>query len=86
MEWASWHFWGPGLSLLAGSAYFGGGNAAWRRDALEALGFDSTMLTEDNCSGCAAPSVANGHHASIVYVFTLRFDILLVLRVFLNVF
>ena len=47
MEWASWHFWGPGLSLLAGSAYFGGGNAAWRRDALEALGFDSTMLTED---------------------------------------
>ena len=47
MEWASWSFWGPGLSLLVGSAYFGGGNAAWRTDTLKHLGFDKTMLTED---------------------------------------
>ena len=44
MEWASWHFWGPGLSLLAGSAYFGGGNAAWRREALEGLGIEAPLL------------------------------------------
>ena len=47
MEWASWHFHAPGLSLLAGSAYFGGGNAAWRTEALQELGFDPNMLTED---------------------------------------
>jgi len=47
MEWASWSFWGPGMSLITGTAYFGGGNAAWRPAALRSLGFDSSMLTED---------------------------------------
>jgi cellulose synthase/poly-beta-1,6-N-acetylglucosamine synthase-like glycosyltransferase len=47
MEWSQWYFWAPGFSVLAGSAYFGGGNAAWRKEALTSLGFDHTMLTED---------------------------------------
>ena len=47
MEWANWVFWAPGFSVLAGSAYFGGGNAAWRRQTLTSLGFDSSVLTED---------------------------------------
>jgi len=47
MEWSSWCFWGSGFGLLCGSAHFGGGNAVWRKDVLNELGFDSTMLTED---------------------------------------
>jgi len=47
MEWTNWTFWGPGFSVLVGSAFFGGGNAAWRKDALMSLGFDSEFLTED---------------------------------------
>jgi len=47
MEWASWCFWAPGFGMVTGSAYFGGGNAAWRPQALHELGFDTSMLTED---------------------------------------
>jgi len=47
MEWTSWNFWGPGFSVITGSAYFGGGNAVWKRDALTGLGFDASYLTED---------------------------------------
>jgi len=47
MEWASWSFYSPGFAEIVGSAYFGGGNAAWRVETLHAMGFDSSMLTED---------------------------------------
>lgn len=47
MEFSSWSLYSPGFSEIIGSAYFGGGNAAWRVDTLHSLGFDSTMLTED---------------------------------------
>jgi len=47
MEWASWSFYAPGFAEIVGSAYFGGGNAAWRVETLHSLGFDGTMLTED---------------------------------------
>jgi len=47
MEWSSWSFYAPGFAEIVGSAYFGGGNAAWRVETLHSLGFDGTMLTED---------------------------------------
>jgi len=47
MEWSSWSFYSPGFGEVVGSAYFGGGNAAWRVETLKALGFDHAMLTED---------------------------------------
>jgi len=47
MEFTSWSMYAPGFSELVGSAYFGGGNAAWRVEPLHALGFDHDMLTED---------------------------------------
>jgi len=47
MEWSSWSFYAPGFAELVGSAYFGGGNAAWRVETLHAIGFDNKMLTED---------------------------------------
>ena len=64
MEWTSWHFWGPGLSILVGSAYFGGGNAAWRTDVLQELGFDTSMLTEDIDVSIRALSL--GHRMQVV--------------------
>jgi cellulose synthase/poly-beta-1,6-N-acetylglucosamine synthase-like glycosyltransferase len=47
MEWCSWCLFAPGISMLVGSGYFGGACAAWRPDALRALGFDTAMQTED---------------------------------------
>jgi len=47
MEWCSWCIFGPGISTLVGSGYFGGACAAWRPDALRSLGFDAQMQTED---------------------------------------
>ena len=47
MEWASWSMYSPGFGELVGSAYFGGGNAAWRVKTIKSLGFDHNLLTED---------------------------------------
>ena len=64
MEWASWHHHGPGIALLVGSAYFGGGNAAWRKDAITKLGFDANMLTED--IDVSIRALAQGHRMQFV--------------------
>lgn len=47
MEWVSWNFYAPGISVLVGSAWFAGGNAAWRREDLQELGLNTNTLTED---------------------------------------
>jgi cellulose synthase/poly-beta-1,6-N-acetylglucosamine synthase-like glycosyltransferase len=64
MEWSSWCFFAPGFARLAGSAHFGGGNAAWRKKALRQLGFDPGMLTED--IDITVRALANGHFIEFV--------------------
>ena len=47
MEFVGWNFYAPGMRLLAGSAWFGGAAAAWRRDVLQEIGLDPSWMTED---------------------------------------
>lgn len=47
MEWVAWNFYAPGMSLIAGSAWFAGANAVWRYSDLKDLGMDRSCMTED---------------------------------------
>jgi cellulose synthase/poly-beta-1,6-N-acetylglucosamine synthase-like glycosyltransferase len=47
MEFVGWNFYSPGMRLLAGSAWFGGAGAAWRKDVIQEIGLDPSKVTED---------------------------------------
>ena len=47
MEWIGWNFYAPGMRLLAGSAWFGGAGAVWRKDVIHEIGLDPSRMTED---------------------------------------